>query len=185
MIKEILKETEKKMQKSVHSLKQEFATIRTGRATPSLLDTVRVNYYGTPTPLKQLASITTPQPNLLLLRIWDKTAVKEIEKAILKEDLGLVPQTEGETIKIPIPPLSEERREELVKIVKRVAEEGKVSIRANRRHARERLEELKKKGEIPEDDAFRAEKELQKITDTYIEEVDKLLQMKEKEIMEE
>ncbi|NOZ64372.1 MAG: ribosome recycling factor [Caldiserica bacterium] len=185
MIKEILKKTEEKMQKCVSNLKHEFAAIRTGRATPALLDTVKVNYYGTLTPLKQVASITVPQANLLLVRVWDKTVVKEIEKAILKEDLGLMPQVEGETIRIPIPPLSEERREELVKIVRRIAEEGRVSIRAHRRHTREQIEEMKKKGEIPEDDAFRAEKDLQKLTDTYIEEVDKILQMKEKEIREE
>ncbi len=185
MIKEILKNTEEKMQKCVSSLKHEFAAIRTGRATPALLDTVKVNYYGNLTPLKQVASITVPQANLLLVRVWDKTVVREIEKAILKEDLGLVPQVEGETIRIPIPPLSEERREELVKIVRRIAEEGRVSIRAHRRHTREQIEAGKKKGEIPEDDAFRAEKELQKLTDTYIEEVDKILQMKEKEIREE
>jgi len=185
MWEEALKKAEEGMIKSLENLKREFATIRTGRATPALLDTVKVEYYGTMTPLKQLASITAPRPNLLVVRVWDKNAVKDVEKAILKAGLGLTPQIEGEVIKLPIPPLSEERREELVKVVRRMAENARIAIRSHRRDAREKIEKGKKEGEIPEDDARRAEKELQKLTDTYIEEVDNLLSIKEKEIREE
>ena len=182
MIEKILKNVEEEMRKSIDNLKHEFATIRTGRATSSLLDTVKVEYYGNLVPLKELASITTPQPNLLVVRPWDKSSMKEIEKAILREGLGLTPNIDGETIKLPIPALSEERREELVRIVRKTAEEGRISIRGYRREAKGKIEEMKKNGEIPEDDAFREEKELQKITDTYIEEIDKLVEIKEEEI---
>ena len=181
---DILDKAKVGMEKSLENLRREFATIRTGRATPALLDTIKVDYYGNPTPLKQLASITAPQPNLLLVRVWDKTAVKDVEKAILKSELGLTPQVEGEVVKIVIPPLSEERREELVKVVRRMAENCRIAIRAHRRDARETIEKRKKAGEIPEDDARRLEKDLQKLTDEYIEKVDELLEEKEKEIKE-
>lgn len=184
MIKEYIKRAKERMGKTVENLKREFATIRSGRVTPSLLDTVKVDCYGSTLPLKQVASITAPQPNLLVVRPWDPQVIKEIEKAILRSDLGLNPRVDKDLIRIPIPPLSEERREELIKTIRKIAEEARIVVRNHRRQIREEIVEKRQEGEIPEDDARRAEKELQDITDRYIQEIDRLLEIKEKEIRE-
>lgn len=184
MEKEILSKTEKKMKGVIEVTKRDFATIRTGRANPAILDRIVVDYYGTPTPLTQLATISTPEPRLLVIQPWDRNAVKEIEKAILKSDLGLVPNVDGVVIRIVIPQLTEERRKELVKLVKKDAEEKRVAVRNIRREANEEVKKAEKEGLITEDEADRLQEEIQKLTDKYIEEIDRLVESKEKEIME-
>ena len=185
MIKDLLQETESKMKRTGENLSHEFATIRTGKATPTLLDVVKVSYYGSSTPLKQLASISIPEPSLLVIKPWDKSVMQEVKKGILKAELGLVPFVDGEIIKVPIPPLSEERREELKKIAKKIAEEAKISIRNERRECKEDLEEMKKEGVISEDDSEKALRQLQELTDSYTQKIDVHLEHKTKEIEEE
>lgn len=182
MIKDVLKEIEEKMKHCVDNLAHEFVVIRTGKATPSLLDNVRVSYYGTPTSINHLATITVAGASLIMVKPWDKAILGEIKNAILKADLGLVPSTEGEIIKIPIPPLSDERRQELIKIVHRIAEEARVSIRNRRREAKEKIEKIEKEGHISEDDSKRGLKELEHLTSGVIEKINGLLADKEKEI---
>lgn len=184
MVTEIRREAEEKMQKTVAALKRELASIRAGRATPALLDKVMVDYYGTPTPLNQLATITAPEPRLLLVQPWDKNAVSDCERAILKSDLGLNPTNDGGVIRLVIPQLTEERRIELTKVVRKKAEEARVAVRNLRREANDRLKRLEKDGEISKDELHRVQEEIQKLTDTYIEQVDQLLATKEEEIME-
>ncbi len=184
MIKDVLKKIEEKMKLCVDNLAHEFVVIRTGKATPSLLDNVRVPYYGTPTPINHLATITVADTGLIMVKPWDKTIMGEIKNAILKADLGLVPSTEGEIIKIPIPPLSDERRQELIKIVRRIAEEARVSIRNRRREAKEEIEKIEKEGHTSEDDSKRGLKELEHLTSNAIEKINSHLANKEKEIGE-
>ncbi|HHW92522.1 MAG TPA: ribosome recycling factor [Firmicutes bacterium] len=184
MVTEICREAEEKMQKTVATLQRDLASIRAGRATPSLLDKVIVDYYGTPTPLNQLASISAPEPRLLLVQPWDKNAVSDCERAILKSDLGLNPATDGSVIRLVIPQLTEERRIELTKVVRKKAEEAKVAVRNLRRDANERLKKLEKDGEISKDEQHRIQGKIQKLTDTYIEKLDQVLAAKEEEIME-
>ena len=172
------------MQKTVDVLKREFGGVRTGRATPTLIERVTVDYYGVPTPVTQVATVTIPDARLLVIQPWDKKMVKDIERAILKSELGLTPSTDGVVIRLPIPPLSGDRRKELVKVVHKQAEEGKVSIRNIRRDHREKIERLEKAGDLSKDEAHRHQDELQKITDQYIKEIDALLAAKEKEITE-
>ncbi len=172
------------MEKSLDSLKREFNRVRTGRASISLLDGIKVDYYGTLTPLNQLATLSVPEPRLITIQPWDATAVKEIEKAIQKSDLGLTPVNDGKIIRVAIPPLTEQRRIELVKVVKKMAEACKVSIRNHRRDINEELKRMKKDKEISEDDFFKGQKEVQDITDEYIKKCDELTQAKEKEILE-
>ncbi|MGQ9497727.1 MAG: ribosome recycling factor [Desulfotomaculales bacterium] len=172
------------MQKTVEIVKREFASLRAGRATPALLDKILVNYYGTPTPVNQLASISAPEPRLLVVQPWDKSITGEIEKAILKSDLGITPSSDGNVIRLAIPQLTEERRQELVKVIKKKAEEGRVAIRNVRRDANDQLRAKQKEGEITEDELRRGQDDVQKLTDKYIKEIDRLLQAKEKEIME-
>jgi ribosome recycling factor len=172
------------MQKTVDATKREFAGVRTGRATPALLERVSVEYYGVSTPVTQVASVTNPDARLLVIQPWDKALVKEIERAILKSELGLTPSNDGAVIRLPIPPLSGDRRKELIKVVHKQAEEGKVAIRNIRRDHREKLERLEKAGDLSKDDARRHQDELQKLTDQYIKEIDTLLAAKEKEISE-
>lgn len=178
----LLKDTEAKMQKALEAVTREFASVRTGRATPALVEGVRVDYYGTPTPLKQLAGITTPDPKLLLIQPWDANAAQEIERALLKADLGLTPVVDGKVIRVPIPALSTERREELTKVAHRLAEEGRVSIRTIRHAAKEGIEKLFKDKAIAEDDKFRNLDALQKLTDRYHAKVDEMLATKESEL---
>jgi len=182
--KEVLHNTEEKMKKSVESVAREFSEIRTGRASPSLVEGLHIDYYGTPTLLKQLASISVPDAHMVVIQPWDPSAIAEIEKAIMKSNLGITPSNDGKLVRLSIPPLSKERREELVKVVHKMAEEGRVSLRTIRREAKESLEKLEKDKVISEDNKFRAIDELQKIIDKYIAKVDEILKNKEKEIME-
>jgi ribosome recycling factor len=182
--REILHNTEEKMKKTIESVTREFSEIRTGRASPALVEGLHVDYYGTPTLLKQLASIAAPDVHLITIQPWDKNAIPEIEKAILKSNLGLNPSTTNMVIRLVVPPLSKERREELAKITHKMAEEGRVSLRTTRRDAKESLEKLEKDKAISEDDKFRGIDELQKLVDKYIAKIDELLKSKEKEILE-
>lgn len=184
MIEKTYKDAEERMQKAVSALKREFSTLRAGRATPSLLDKITVDYYGTPMPINQLANVTAPEPRLLVIQPWDKKAVSEIERAILKSDLGLTPNSDGSVIRLAIPQLTEERRKELVKLVKKKTEDGRVAIRNIRRDANDELKGMEKGGQITEDEWRKAQDDIQKLTDRYIEEIEKVLQAKEKEIME-
>jgi len=182
--KEVLHNTEEKIKKAIESMNREFSQIRTGRASPSLVEGLHIDYYGTPTLLKQLASISVPDAHLIVIQPWDVTAIAEIEKAILKSNLGITPSNDGKLIKLSLPPLSKERRQELVKVVHKMTEEGRVSLRTIRRESKEALEKLEKDKFISEDDKFRAIDELQRIVDKYIAKVDEILKNKEKEITE-
>ena len=181
---EIHSEAEKKMQKTLKVLQEQLVTIRAGRANPGLLDRITIDYYGVPTPLNQIAGISAPEPRLLMIQPYDSSTLKEIEKAILKSDLGINPNNDGKVIRLVIPQLTEERRVELVKLVKKYGEEAKVAIRNERRNANEEIKKLKKKGELTEDDEKKAQDEVQKLTDKYIELIDKTVEKKETEIME-
>lgn len=184
MAKSIKKQAGEKMEKAIAALKKDLASFRTGRATPALLDKVMVDYYGTLVPVNQMANISAPEPRLLVIQPWDKSALGEIERAIQKSDLGLNPSNDGSVIRIAIPAMTEERRIELVKLVKRTGEEAKVAIRNNRRDANEELKKKEKSGEMSEDESRRAQEEVQKMTDEYIREVDGIITAKEKEVME-
>lgn len=183
MANPLLSEAEKNMKKTVEVVNKEFASLRAGRATPSLLDKIMVQYYGTPTPINQLANVSAPEARLLVIQPWDKTVLPEIEKAILKSDLGITPASDGNVIRLAIPQLTQERRAELVKVVKKKAEEGRVAVRNLRRDANDALKTRQKNGEISEDEQRRLQDEVQKLTDKYIKEIDNLLAAKEKEIM--
>ena len=184
MIEDVINDAKGHMQKTLEATRRELASLRTGRASPALLDHIRVDYYQTPTPINQLATIAVPEPRLLVVQPWDKSVTKEIERALLKSDLGLVPNSDGVVIRLPIPQLTEERRKELVKVSRKHGEEGRVAVRNIRREAKEMLEELEKEGEISEDDSRRAQERLQRLTDEMIANLDRLLATKEKEIME-
>ena len=182
MIADLLAEAEHKMEQAIEHVATEFGTVRTGRANPQLLQRISVEYYGSPTPLQQLASIAVPEPRLLVVQPFDKSTVNDIERAIQQADLGLNPNNDGSVIRIAFPPLTEERRKDLIKVVKNMAEEGRVSVRNVRRHSKSEMEELH--GEISDDDIHRGEDELQKLTDRYIERIDELLGNKEEELLE-
>lgn len=184
MDKKVIDEAERKMKSSVEATRREMATIRTGKATTSLLDTVRVNYYGNMVPINQTANVSVPEPRMLLIQPWDKSMVEEIKKAVLKSDLGLNPTDDGMVIRIPIPSLTEERRKDLVRTVKLMAEEGRVKVRGIRREANDKLKGLEKDKSISEDDSRKAQSEIQKITDKYVEAIDGVLDNKQQEIME-
>ena len=184
IIKEFIDDAGDRMHKSVDSTRHEFTSIRTGRASPALLDRVEVDYYGARTPLKQLAGISAPEARLLSVTPYDKSSIKAIEKAIMESDVGLTPNTDGNVIRLTIPELTEERRKELVKVVRRIAEDGRVAIRNVRRDVMHDLRELKEAGEVGQDDEHRAEVELQKLTDERVGELDEALAAKEKEILE-
>ncbi|WAM32361.1 ribosome recycling factor [Caldicellulosiruptor naganoensis] len=175
---------EEKMKKAVETLKREFATVKAGRANPHILDKVMVDYYGVPTPIPQLASITVPEARMIVIQPWEAKMLKEIEKAIQKADLGVNPANDGKVIRLIFPELTEERRKELVKQVKKMAEDAKVAIRNIRREALDEYRKMKKNNEITEDDLKDAEEDVQKLHDKYIEQIEKLLSAKEKEIME-
>jgi ribosome recycling factor len=177
-------ELQKEMEKSVTAFRKDLSKLRTGRASTALLEGVMADYYGSPTPLNQLAGLTAPEPRLLVVQPYDKGAIVNIEKAILKSDLGLNPNNDGKVIRIPIPELTEERRKELVKHVKKIAEEFRVSIRNHRRLAIEKLKEIAKKKEITEDDLKHSQDRVQRITDDFVGRIDKVLKTKEDEIME-
>lgn len=184
-VQEIIKSARVRMNKSIQALETEFATIRTSRATPALVENIKVEYYGSQLPLKQIASITIPEARMIVIQPWDPNALSEIEKSILKSELGVTPNNDGKIIRIVLPPLTEERRQEVVKLVKKLAEEAKIAIRNIRRDANEEVRKLEKDSEITEDDRYRAEEEIQKLTDEFIEKVEKVLDIKEKEILEE
>ncbi len=184
MIDEIYEDTRESMRKSITSLENEFKRVRTGRASVALLDGIRVDYYGTPTPLNQTASLSVPESRLITIQPWDVSVIKDIEKAILKSDLGLTPSNDGKIIRIAIPALTEERRKELVKVISKISEDHKVAVRNIRRDSNELLKGLKKDGDISEDDAFKAQDQVQKITDDFIKNIDEITHSKEKEILE-
>lgn len=181
---EVLQQMKSKMEKAIQAYQKELNRLRTGRATPALLDGIRVDYYGTPTPIQQTASVTIPESRLITIQPWDKTLIEPIEKAIQKANLGLSPTNDGKVIRIAIPPLTEERRKELVKIVRKMAEECKITVRNIRREGNESLKKLERDKKLSEDDLHRASEEVQKITDAHIEQIDRILEAKQKEIME-
>ena len=182
-MKEIQNKLQQQMEKTIEALKHEFATIRAGRANAQMLDKIRVDYYGTPTPINQVGSISVPEPRTLMINPWDKSAMKDIETAIRNSDLGLNPTNDGEVIRLNVPALTEERRKELCKQAKKASEDFKVRIRNERRDANDKLKKLEKEGEITEDDLKKAQDNVQKMTDKYIKEIDTLLDIKEKDIM--
>ncbi|WP_029917634.1 ribosome recycling factor [Pelobacter seleniigenes] len=184
MVDEVLNETRFAMDKAVKSLKRDMTKVRTGRASVSLLDDVRVEYYGVPTPLSQVATLSAPEPRLITVQPWEKNLIPEIEKALFKADLGLTPSSDGQLIRLPVPALTEERRREMVKIIKRMAEEAKISVRNARRDANDNLKMLEKEKEITEDDLKRSEKDVQQLTDQFVELIDSVVQKKEQEVME-
>lgn len=184
MTSDLLKQMDDRMDKAIGNLKREFATLRTGRANPSILDKVQVDYYGSTMPINQLANVTVPEPRLLVITPWDKSALSEIEKAILKADLGLTPTNDGAVIRIAIPALTEQRRQELVKIARKMSEESRVAVRNIRRDINEETKKMEKSGDISEDDSRRTQEKVQNTTDRYIGDIDKLLTTKEHEIME-
>nr|MBN2276959.1 ribosome recycling factor [candidate division Zixibacteria bacterium] len=183
MMEKLFSETEDKMSKSFQAVKREFASLRTGKASTSLLDNIKVDYHGTILPLNQLASISAPEPRLLVVQAWDKGIVSEISKAIQKADLGLNPLVEGNIIRLPIPALNEERRKEMVKLCKKIAEEGKIAIRNIRREANDNLKKAEKSKDISEDQQKKGFDRIQEQTDSYINKIDDLMDDKEKDIM--
>jgi ribosome recycling factor len=182
MISDLLAEAKHKMELATDHVGNEFATVRTGRANPQLLHRITVDYYGSQTPLQQLASISIPEPRMLVVQPFDKSTVGDIERSIQQSDLGLNPSNDGNVIRIAFPPLTEERRQELIKVVRHMAEEGRVSVRNVRRHSKSEMEELH--GEISDDDIRRGETELQELTDKYVERIETLLGNKEEELLE-
>ncbi|GAC1484629.1 MAG: ribosome recycling factor [Candidatus Dormibacteria bacterium] len=184
MIEENVREAETKMQKSIDALAKEVLTIRTGRASSSLVDKIQVEYYGNPTPLNQLATITVPEARLILIQPWDRTVIAAVEKAIQKSELGLNPGNDGQLIRVPIPPLNEERRREYAKLVKRYAEGAHIAIRNIRREQMDRMKALEKEKKISADEARRGGEQMQKVADRYIARVDEMASRKEAEIME-
>jgi len=184
MVNEVKQELKKKMEDAISAMKQSLSRIRTGKASVSLLDGIMVDYYGTQTPINQLATLSTPEPRLIAVQPWDKGALASIEKAILKSELGLNPNNDGKIIRIPIPPLTEERRKELVKMVKKTAEEFRVEIRNHRREANTMLKDMEKEKEITKDDLKKALDDVQELTNKYMKKIDEVSEEKEKEIME-
>ena len=184
MRKEILSATKGNMDKTMEHVRHEFSTIRTGRASTALLDGINVDYYGTSTPLNQIANISVPDAKLLMVTPYDKGGLGDIEKAILKSDLGLTPNNDGKVIRIPIPELTEERRKDLVKVIRRLAEDSRVSLRGIRRDANDLVKKAEKDGEVPEDESHKIRDDVQKVTDDYVKKIDELLKAKEAEVME-
>jgi len=184
VIENFIGDATQRMDKSVEATHEHFNSVRTGRATPALLDRIAIDYYGTPTPLKNLATIGAPEPRLLTIQPFDPTSIKQIEKTIMESDLGLTPSNDGKLIRLPIPQLTEERRKELVKVVRQMAEEGRVAVRNVRRDAIKHLEDLVRNGDVGDDDERAAESRVQKLTDDHTAKIDELLKRKEAEIME-
>ncbi|WP_299976384.1 ribosome recycling factor [Desulfobacula sp.] len=184
MINEVLQETKERMGKSEKAFEKELSKVRTGRASQAILDGVKVDYYGTQTPLPQMATVSIPESRLIAVKPWDVSVINEVEKAILKANLGLTPSNDGKLIRISIPPLTEERRKEIAKSASKICEDYKVAIRNIRRDSNEMLKELQKEGDISEDDSFKAQKQVQNETDEYIKRLDEIFAKKEKEILE-
>jgi len=183
-IDEFLHDARDRMDKSVAATREHFNGLRTGRASAAILDRIAIDYYGTPTPLKQLATINVPEPRMLTIQPFDPSSIKTIEKAIMESDLGMTPQNDGKLIRLPVPQLTEERRKEYVKMARTMAEEGRVAVRNIRRDVMHHLQELSKKGDVGDDDERRAEEQVQKVTDEHVKHIDELLKHKEAEIME-
>ena len=181
---ELIKNTEEKMGKSIDALDREYKSVRAGRANVAVLDKINVDYYGVPTPIQQMAAISVPEPRTLLITPWDKTTLKDIEKAILTSEIGINPQNDGTCIRLNFPPLTEERRKDIVKDIRKKGEDAKVAVRNQRRDALDKLKALKKNNAITEDDEANGEKKIQNLTDKFCKEVDELANIKEKEIME-
>ena len=181
---ELIKNTEEKMTKSIDSLDREYKSVRAGRANAAVLDRVNVDYYGVPTPVQQMAAISVPEPRTLLITPWDKSTLKDIEKAILTSEIGINPQNDGTCIRLNFPPLTEERRKDIVKDIRKKGEDAKVAVRNQRRDALDKLKALKKNNAITEDDEANGEKKIQNLTDKFCKEIDELAGIKEKEIME-
>ncbi len=184
MIKDVIDDTKERMAKSRESFEKEIAKVRTGRASQSMLDNVVVDYYGAKTPLPQMATVSVPESRLLTVKPWDVSVIGEVEKAILKANLGLTPSNDGKLIRIAIPPLTEDRRKEIVKGIAKTCEDYKIAIRNIRRDSNEMLKDLQKEGEISEDDSFKGQKQVQDLTDTSISELDTIFAAKEKEVLE-
>jgi len=182
--KDIINETDGKMKKALEAVRREFMEVRTGRAHPGLIEGMHINYYGAPTMLKQIASISVPDPKTVVIQPWDVSAIPEIEKAIMNSKLGIPPWNDGKIVRLNVPPLSKERRQELMKVVKDMAEHGRVSLRTIRREANEKVKKLQSDNVISEDNSFRAQEDVQKLTDRYIKEVDKVLEDKNRELAE-
>ncbi|MCM0648593.1 ribosome recycling factor [Clostridium swellfunianum] len=183
MVKDIINSAEEKMNKTISVLKKDLASMKAGRANPTILDRVEVEYYGSMVPISQVGNISAPEPRIILIQPWEKSSIKNIEKAILKSDLGLTPSNDGSVIRLIIPELTEETRKNLVKTVKKTGEEAKVAVRSIRRDANDKIKALKKNNEISEDDMKKSEDDIQKKTDNFIKEIDKTIEHKEKEIM--
>ena len=177
-----VEDARKRMEAALDALRREFATVRTGKATPALLDTVRVDAYGSKMPINQVATVNTPEPSLLVVQPFDKTLLADIERAIMLADLGLNPANDGNIIRIPVPPLNEERRKEYVKLLHKMAEEGRVNLRTLRRDANETVRKLKQDNQATEDDVFSAQGQIQKLTDKYIDQINTLVKSKESEL---
>ncbi len=184
MTDEFAKGLEDSMKKTIEVVKKEFSSLRAGRATPAILEKIMVQYYGTPTPINQLANISVPEARLLLIQPWDKNLLPDIEKAILKSDLGINPASDGTVIRLVVPQLTQERRSELMKLIRKKAEEGRVAVRNIRRDANDQLKIQQKEGKMSEDELKRSQDKVQKLTDRYIKEIDELLSIKEKEVMQ-
>jgi len=184
MLNDVYADSRDRMKKVIENLEREFKRVRTGRASVALLDGIRVDYYGTPTPLNQIATLTVPEPRSITIQPWDATVIGDVEKAILKSELGLTPMNDGKMVRINIPPLTEERRRDLVKVVRKMAEESKVALRNIRRDSNEMLKDLKRDKAISEDEQFRGQDEVQKITDEFIKQAEAVYAGKEKEILE-
>lgn len=183
-VKPVLKQMNDRMGKTIDMIRSEFSSIRTGKASPALVENIAIPYYGTPTKLRELAGISTPDPKLIVIQPWDPTIISEIEKAIMKTELGITPASDGKVLRLPIPELSEERRVELIKHIKKMAEDGKISVRNIRRDAVEAVRKLEKEKKIPEDDRYKNEKNIQDKTEEYIKQIDNIVTHKEKELME-
>lgn len=181
---DVFSKTRAGMERAIDALKKDFGKVRTGRASIALLDDVRIDYYGTPTPLNQVGTLAVPEPRLITIQPWEKKLIPEIQKAILKSDLGVNPSSDGQLVRIAIPPLTEERRKEMAKMIKRMGEEAKIAVRNARREGNEALKKLEKNKEISEDDLKRGEKEIQDLTDQYVKKTDDVVAIKEKEVME-
>jgi ribosome recycling factor len=184
-IAEVLQQARQHMAKSVEHLQQQLVRLRTGRATPALIEHIRVDYYGVPTPISQVGNISVPEPRMLVIQPWDRSLLGAIEKAILQSDLGVTPSNDGSVIRIVMPPLSEERRRELVKVCRKYAEEARIALRNLRREYMEKLRQVEKEEHLSEDERRRGEQELQKIMDSFTEEIERILERKEREILEE
>ena len=182
-VQTFLKDAEEKMKKTIAAVTRQFAEVRGGRANPAMVEHVTVSYYGTPTPLKQLAAVTAPEPRMLVVQLWDAGVIQEAEKAILQSGLGITPMVDGKLLRLPVPPLTTERRSELTKLLHKMAEEGRIAVRTIRRDILEAVKKMKGEGKLTEDDVFDAHTDVQKLTDKYVGEIDTLLKIKEHELL--